>query len=41
MGELEGASARLEWNRMPRRPLWNKGSGAQRADFSSPYWLEK
>ena len=32
-GELEGASARLEWDRMPRNALLRKACGEQREDF--------
>ena len=33
MGELEGAQARLEWDRMPRKALHSKACGGQGEDF--------
>ena len=33
MGELEGAAARLEWDRMPRKALPSKACGPRSGDF--------
>ena len=48
-GELEGAAARLEWDRMPRKALFGKARGERSEDFCTAaqcesngiFWLSK